>query len=126
MQIGRRNFLSLATSGAAIGAFARSSNLEAQTAQPASPPPMPPSGPAAAPRSARGLSEGKSGFMTPGPSGGMTERADYKKIKIPYKERKGVTFPNGARLCVTFELAAEYWEAGAIGLSPATAQPHKA
>ncbi|MBI4460081.1 MAG: polysaccharide deacetylase family protein [Acidobacteria bacterium] len=64
------------------------------------------------------LSEGKSGFMTPGPKGGFTERADYTKIKVPYKERKGVTFPNGARVAVTFELAAEYWEDGMVNLAP--------
>jgi hypothetical protein len=62
-----------------------------------------------------GLSVGKSGFMTPGPKGGMTERADYTKIKIPYTERKGVTFPDGARVAVTFEFAAEYFEGGRLG-----------
>ncbi len=118
MRFGRRGFLNLAALGTALGAFVRPNNLVAQTGRPA-----PASGTTAGHPSSGGLSQGKSGFLTPGPSGGMTERADYKKVKIPYKERKGVTFPNGARLCVTFELAAEYWEAGAIGLSPATAQP---
>ncbi|MBI4460245.1 MAG: polysaccharide deacetylase family protein [Acidobacteria bacterium] len=109
MKIARRNFLaSLGGVGTALGAFAASSFAQ----QPARPAGGGGQGNPAA------LSEGKSGFMTPGPKGGFTERADYIKIKVPYKERKGVTFPNGARVAVTFELAAEYWEGGPGQLSP--------
>ena len=112
MGIGRRGFLaSLGGVGTALGALAGASSFSfAQQGAG--------QGSGAAPRRTPGLSEGKSGFMTPGPKGGFTERADYTKIKVPYKERKGVTFPDGARVAVTFELAAEYWEAGLVGLAP--------
>ena len=106
MGIGRRSFLSsFGGVGTALAAFAGAQNLSAQAPRPAG---------TASQGSAPGLSEGKSGFMTPGPTGGMTERADYKKIKIPYKERRGISFPKGARIAVTHELAAEYWEAGVV------------
>ena len=112
MGIGRRGFLaSLGGVGTALGALAGASSFSfAQQGAG--------QGSGAAPRRTPGLSEGKSGFMTPGPKGGFTERADYTKIKVPYKERKGVTFPDGARVAVLFELAAEYWEGGVAEQGP--------
>ena len=110
MRLGRRGFLaSLGGVGTALGTFAGAQNLSAQAPRP---------GGAASQGAAPGLSDGKTGYMTPGPTGGMTERADYKKIKVPYKERRGVSFPNGARVCVTHELAAEYWEGGPAYQTP--------
>ncbi|MBI4460082.1 MAG: polysaccharide deacetylase family protein [Acidobacteria bacterium] len=107
MGLGRRGFLaSLGGVGTALGAMAGASFAQ-QGTRPAA---------GAGQGNPAALSEGKSGFMTPGPKGGFTERADYIKIKVPYKERKGVQFPNGARVAITFELAAEYWEAGEHGL----------
>lgn len=53
--------------------------------------------------------QGKSGYFS---KGGPMERADYERIKIPYKERKKATWPKAARLAVSFYIAAEYWEEG--------------
>lgn len=51
-------------------------------------------------------------------SGGPTERADYERITIPYKARKGIEWPNGARIAAICYIAAEYWEANIFSEDP--------
>jgi allantoinase len=104
----RRSFLASMAGFGTVMAGAKSVSLAQEEARPSS---------SGAPGFAA-LSEGRSGFMSPGPKGGMTERADYIKIKVPYKERKGVTFPGGARVAITFEFCTEYFEAGRLGGTP--------
>jgi hypothetical protein len=116
MRAARRSFLATLGGVGTMLAGAKSFSFAQEAAR---------SGSGTTQSSMRGLSEGKSGFMTPGPKGGMTERADYIKIKIPYKERKGVTFPDGARMAGLFEFATEYFEGGRLGGTTETGIPYQ-
>jgi peptidoglycan/xylan/chitin deacetylase (PgdA/CDA1 family) len=116
MGTARRSFLASLGGIGTLLAGAKSFSLAQEAARPASGTPQ---------GLARKLSVGMSGFMTPGPRGGMTERADYIKIKVPYKERKGVTFPDGARMAVLFEFATEYFEGGRLGGVTETGVPYQ-
>lgn len=91
MKLGRRSFLSLGGLGATLSALSSSTSRAFQSS-----------------RETAGMNVGH--FS----KGGPTERADYERLSIPYKERKRILWPGGARIAAICYIAVEYWEENTI------------
>src|SRR5258706_8282916 len=95
MKIGRRSLLALGGLGATLSALGTGAARAFQTSTETS-------------------SSGVGHFS----KGGPTERGDYERLSIPYKERKKVVWPGGARIAAICYIAVEYWEENTVSQDP--------